>query len=173
MAELVFDLCHLLPGYNHDTLVDCQQLALMRKLFLDICRPPAQKNYLEEEKSTELGRAVVNREWLAGIVHFSSKFNFKLQGQVGSQVQVEVPHVYYTSRYERLKGLFKCIHVPTYALESLLSRFGCCRTKLSETVPNIAVANIQLNTTLVIVNCTCANVSGFLQGYIRCWLQGS
>ncbi|KAJ5260467.1 hypothetical protein N7478_012072 [Penicillium angulare] len=42
---LLFGQGHTLAGRNHDALVDAQQLALLAKLFCDLCRPPAKRKF--------------------------------------------------------------------------------------------------------------------------------
>ena len=51
---MLFGMGHPLAGRNHDALVDSQQLALMAKLFFDLCHSPGQKILWKNERPRDL-----------------------------------------------------------------------------------------------------------------------
>ena len=45
---LLFGYAHPLAGRNHRALVNAQQLALLARLFIDLCKPPSRRVYWQE-----------------------------------------------------------------------------------------------------------------------------
>jgi hypothetical protein len=52
---LLFGEDHELSGRNHHALLDAQQLALMAKLFIDLCKPPDKRVFWQGSEIKKLG----------------------------------------------------------------------------------------------------------------------
>lgn len=52
---LVFGENHPLSGRNHHAAVDAEQLALMAKLFIDLCKPPDERVLWQGSEIEKLG----------------------------------------------------------------------------------------------------------------------
>lgn len=52
---LLFGKDHPLAGRNHHALVDAQQLSLMTRLFIDLCKPPDEREFWQGSGVTKLG----------------------------------------------------------------------------------------------------------------------